>query len=237
MADRKSALVTGASSGIGAACVRTLTRRGWYVAALARRAEALEALRDECGPSNVKVLVCDVTDAHAVNNAVGRLAVEIDGLDLLVNNAGLMRTGPLAGMDDETIRDQINVNLTGAIWVLRAALPIMRGRGSTVINVASVLGRVTRETTSVYAATKWALVGLTDCMRKECLESGVRITCLEPGLVETPLHVDFEQVRQRVGVDEALQPEDIADLMAYIAEAPPRVTISEVLIRATGQAV
>lgn len=236
---RKIALITGASSGIGLAAARTLHEAGYFIAALSRSAGRLDELVASLGGQDAGVaLPCDVTDQHAVANAVGRLVLHHDRIDVLVNNAGLMRTGAFAEMHAEDIADQVQANLLGAIWVLRSVLPIMRQQQSgTVINVASVLGRVTRDGAAVYCATKWGVVGLTDALRKEFVADGIRFVCLEPGLTQTPLHQDFDQVRQATGVERALAAEDVAAAIRYAAEAPPHVQISELLIRPTGQRV
>jgi NADP-dependent 3-hydroxy acid dehydrogenase YdfG len=234
--DTKNALVTGASSGIGAATARALAAEGARVVLLARRRERLDALREELPGS--RAVVADVRDAAAVQKA-------LDGepFDIAVVNAGLgLGLGPLQDGDPADWSLMIDTNVKGVLHTLRAVTPAMAKRGSgDVVLLGSVAGRQVYPGGNVYCATKFAVRGIYEALRVDMAGSGVRFTTVDPGMVET----DFSLVRfkgdeeraKRVyqGVD-ALHPEDIADAIVYAVTRPRRVNIGEIVIWSIDQA-
>jgi NADP-dependent 3-hydroxy acid dehydrogenase YdfG len=238
----ETVIVTGASSGIGAATARALAAEGANVALAARRADRLEALADEidAGPGAALVVPTDVTDRAAVDDLVETTVDEFGGLDVLVNNAGVMLLQRVADADRDDWRQMVEVNLLGLMNASKAALPHLRG-GGDIVQVSSVAGRTTSETAAGYNATKWGVNGFTDALRKEESENGVRTTLIEPGAVDTELqdHIPDDEVRQRIeGWVESMEPlvaEDIAAGVLYAVGQPRHVSVNELLIRPTGQ--
>jgi NADP-dependent 3-hydroxy acid dehydrogenase YdfG len=239
----RKAVVTGASSGIGEATVEALVREGAAVSAGARRRDRLEALAERVG-GTVHVHEVDLTDQAAARSFVEDSAVEMDGLDILVNNAGVMLLGPVAGADVEHWERMINVNLLGLLYCTHATLPIMgEAGGGHIVNVSSVAGRQATLGSAVYNMTKFGVVAFSEALRQEVLHANVRVTCVEPGFVDTelqghnehPMVVEqIEKMKDQLG-DGVLQAADIADAIVYAVSRPPRVAINEVLVRPTKQ--
>lgn len=197
----KVALVTGASSGIGAAAARALAGEGVRVALLARRKERLEAVADEIGRQPGQALACpaDVTDRGAVQAAVERLLSHWGRIDLLINNAGRGMVAPFEATTPEELRALMEVNLVGALTVTQAVLPTMlKQRSGHIINVSSVVGRRAVPFRSAYAASKFALVGLSEALRSELRGSGIRVSVVYPIYTETEFHdVELKKVEPR----------------------------------------
>jgi NADP-dependent 3-hydroxy acid dehydrogenase YdfG len=241
----RKAVVTGASSGIGEATVEALAREGAAVAAGARRRDRLEALAERVGSAGgtVHVHEVDVTDEAAARSFIDESSAQMDGLDVLVNNAGVMLLGPVAGADVEHWQRMINVNLLGLLYCTHAALPIMGEAGSGhIVNVASTAGRQASLGAAVYNMTKFGVVAFSEALRQEVLHANVRVTCVEPGFVDTelqghnehPMVVEAtEKMREQIG--EVLEAGDIADAIVYALAQPGRVAINEMLIRPTKQ--
>ncbi len=241
----KVALITGASSGIGEATAVALAREGAAVGLGARRKDRIDALAERItGDGGTAVAVeSDITDEKTANELVQRTAEELGGLDILVNNAGVMLLGPVAGADTEEWRRMIEVNLLGLLYCTHAALPVMgEAGGGHIVNVSSVAGRTAAMGSAVYNMTKWGVVGFSEGLRQEVLHANVRVTCVEPGFVDTelqghnehPLVVEtMEKVRDQIG--DLLQSEDIADAVLYAVTTPQHVSINEVLVRPTRQ--
>lgn len=188
MTGARRALVTGASSGIGAATARLLAKNGYRVALLARRADRLEALARELpgGERGHLVLACDLRDPAAIETAFAKLRHEFDGLDLLVNNAGMGYRARVDEIEPELLRRVFDTNVFGLLLACRAALPLLR-RGSrpVVVNVASVVGRRGIPGQSAYSASKAAVVSIGEALRVEWAHEGIAVCTLNPGLTAT----------------------------------------------------
>lgn len=241
-----TALITGASAGIGAACARAFAGAGARLLLAARRADRLEELaaelRDAHG-TETHLLELDVRDAGVVTRVLEDLPAEWSQVDLLVNNAGLARG--LATIQQGDFRDwdeMIDTNLKGVLYVTRAVLPGMvdRRRGH-VVNIGSIVGADVAPNAAVYSATKAALDTLTRGLRMDLFGTPVRVTVVHPGLVET----EFSVVRFRgdagraAGVYEGYQPllpDDIADAVLFAATRPPHVNIDQMVVKPTAQA-
>jgi len=244
--DNRRILVTGASSGIGEATARAIVADGGAVALGARRKDRLDALVSEIEGDGGRAVAIesDIAEEAQANSLVADAAKELDGLDGLVNNAGVMLLGLIQGADPEEWRKMIGVNLLGLLYCTNTALPIMRdGGGGDIVNVASTAGRSASLGTGVYNMTKWGVVGFSEALRQEALHVGVRVTCVEPGFVATelqghntnPMVVEAtEKMREEVG--KVLEAEDIAAAIVYALSQPKHVSINEVLVRPTGQA-
>jgi NAD(P)-dependent dehydrogenase (short-subunit alcohol dehydrogenase family) len=185
---RPSALVTGASTGIGAACVARLVARGWHVYASVRRPADAERLRQQFGES-VSVLEFDVTDEGAVRAAGARIVAERGeaGLDGVVNNAGIAVAAPLEFLPLAELRHQLEVNVIGQVAVAQALLPGLRRARGRIVLVGSIAGRSAMPFLGAYGASKHALEAIGDAWRVELAPFGVRVAIIEPGVIATPI--------------------------------------------------
>jgi NADP-dependent 3-hydroxy acid dehydrogenase YdfG len=239
----KVALVTGASSGIGAATATTLAREGVRVVLAARRKDLLDKLAERIrqdGGEAVPVEL-DVTDEDSCRQAVQRTVAEFGGLDVLVNCAGLMLLGRVENADTSEWVRMINTNVLGLMFMTHAALPhLLESRGA-VVQMSSAAGRTARVNTSVYNASKFAVGAFSDALRQEVGDCGVRVIVMEPGSTNTELrHRMSDQaakaaVESRIAGITQLEPEDVADAIVYALASPPHVSFNEVLFRPTQQ--
>jgi NADP-dependent 3-hydroxy acid dehydrogenase YdfG len=234
------AVITGASSGIGAATARALAADGYRVALLARRVDRIQALAGEIGGGAVAI-PADVTDRDALVAAAQRVRDELGAADVLVNNAGVMLLAPFGPDQREDYRRMIEVNLLGAITATEVFLDQLKlGGAGDIVNISSVAGRTARPTNGVYAATKFGLNGWSDSLRQELLPD-IRVTVVEPGAVTTELveHLTHEETKR--GVEQlyatsAITADDIAEIIAFAVSRPRRVALNEILVRRAGQA-
>jgi len=243
--DGKVALVTGASSGIGEATAVALAGEGAAVALAARRADRLSDLAERIESDGGKALPVevDVTDHGKVEAMIGEIVGQLGGLHILVNNAGVMLLGPVDGGPIEEWRQMVNVNMLGLLYCTREAMPAMRDSGGGhIVNVSSVAGRTANVGSGVYNLTKWGVTGFSEALRQEALHSNIRVTCVEPGFVDTELQGHntnpmvlkaMEKMREQMG--EILEASDIAEAIRYAVTQPERVNVNEILIRPTGQ--
>ncbi len=241
--DGKVAVITGASSGIGEATAEALSAEGASVVVAARREDRLSDLVERINGNGGKALpvACDVTDEEQAHGLIQKARDEYGRVDILVNNAGVMQLSKVdKGLSDEW-RTMFNVNVLGLLYATVAAVQIMKEQGSGhLVNISSVAGRRSRATTGVYSGTKFAVNAISEALREELLEDNIRVTMVEPGAVETELatHITDEEAQEALsGILELdiLQPEDIANAIAYVVTQPERVSINEVLIRPTQQ--
>jgi len=241
------AVITGASSGIGAATARALAADGHRVALLARRVDRIEALAGELGDGAIAI-EADVTDREALVAAAQRVQQELGGTDVLVNNAGVMLLGPILDAPVEEWERMIGLNVLGLLYCSKAAVPHLlqaaeQGpRGvADLVNISSVAGRQVRLGSGVYNASKHAVGAFSESLRQEVTARNLRVSLVEPGAVDTelPTH-NREEIRE--GLDERfadmerLEDHDVADAIRYIVSRPRRVSINEILIRPTDQA-
>jgi NADP-dependent 3-hydroxy acid dehydrogenase YdfG len=240
----KVALVTGASSGIGAATAEALAAAGAAVAIGARRKDRLQELagRLRAAGATVLELDLDVTDEQACAAAVIRTREELGGLDVLVNNAGVMLLGTIVGADPEDWRRMLSTNVLGLMYMTHAAIDGMVEQGSgDVVNISSVAGRVARKGAGVYNASKWAVNAFSESLRQEVTGRGVRIGLVEPGAVATELtdHITQPEAKaaskQMATMITPLQSEDIARAVVYMVSQPRHVAVNEMLVRPTDQ--
>jgi NADP-dependent 3-hydroxy acid dehydrogenase YdfG len=194
----KVAVVTGASSGIGAATARALVADGYRVALLARRLDRISSLADELGNGSVAI-EADVTDRGSIVAAADRVRQELGNADVLINNAGVMLLGPFDSDQRDDYRQMIEVNLLGAITTTEVFLDQVKDAGGDIINISSVAGRTARSGNGVYAATKWGINGWSESLRQELLPD-VRVTLVEPGVVATelPNHITHADTKHGV---------------------------------------
>jgi NADP-dependent 3-hydroxy acid dehydrogenase YdfG len=225
-------LITGASSGIGAATARAAATAGNRLVLAARSEDKLEALAAECGgPQRALYVVTDVT-SWADNERLAALALEQFGrIDVAFVNAGFgAKRGfsPEAADSPEHWREMVLTNVLGAAYTIRAVIPAITESRGHVLLTSSVAGRVAIPG-SLYSSTKWAVTGMGQSLRAELAGTGVRVTLIEPGAVDTPF---FDNRPQN-----ALTEEDIANAVLYAVGQPEHVDVSEILIRPTAQAL
>lgn len=238
--DGKVVLVTGASSGIGEATALALSAEGARLAVGARRADRLAALAGKA-PGEVLALDLDVTDQESVRSAVAATVDRFGGLDVLVNNAGVMLSGPIAGADTTEWTRMVETNLLGSMYAVHAALPHLLERRGTVLQVSSTSGRIASVGSGVYAATKFGVNAFSEALRQEVAAQGVRVVLVEPGFTSTELvdHITDPAIQaaaqQMASAMRTLQPEDIANTVVYALTQPDHVAVNEILIRPTDQ--
>jgi NADP-dependent 3-hydroxy acid dehydrogenase YdfG len=245
-----AALVTGASSGIGAATARLLADHGASVTLVARRQDRLEALAAEIDKAGGTALVvtADITDRPQAEAAVEQAVDRFGRLDTLVNNAGLMLLGPVAGADPEEWDRMIAINIQGLLSTTRAALPHLlqaaeQGprRVADIVNISSIAGRVAWNGYGVYNLTKFGVNGFTESLRQEVTQRHLRVGVVEPGGVDTELgshnkpEIRNEMIDPFYEQTEVLAPDDIADGVAYMVTRPRHTTIGELWIMPTDQ--
>ncbi|HEY9747718.1 MAG TPA: SDR family oxidoreductase [Allocoleopsis sp.] len=238
-------LVTGASSGIGAACARVFAEARTKLVLAARRRDRLEQLADELNQefaSEIHLVQLDVRDRAQVESVLQSLPEPWGNVDILVNNAGLSRgLAKLYEGDVQDWEEMIDTNIKGLLYVTRAVVPgmVARGRGH-VINIGSIAGHQTYPNGNVYCGTKAAVRAISEGLKQDLLGMPVRVSSVDPGLVET----EFSQVRfhgdtERAGkVYQGLTPltaEDVADVVLFCATRPAHVNLSEVVLLPTDQ--
>jgi NADP-dependent 3-hydroxy acid dehydrogenase YdfG len=241
------AAITGASSGIGEATALALAAAGAKVALGARRTDRIKALaeRIEGDGGTALAIELDVADEASANAFVTQANEQLGGLDVLVNNAGVMLLGPIDGADTGQWRQMVEVNVLGLLYCTHAALPLMReAGGGHVVNLSSVAGRFARAGSGVYNLTKFGVNAFSEALRQETYKQGIRVTMIEPGYVETELQSHNTEESQkgiyamRDSMDgEVLVADDIAEAILYAVSRPQHNSISEVLIRPSRQSL
>ena len=230
----KTAVVTGASSGIGAATAHALAEAGARVAVGARR---VEQLPDRDG---FYAFDLDVRDEQSSERFVERAVADLGGIDILINNAGLgLGREPFWDSTDEDETTVIETNVLGVLRLTRLCLPHIRD-GGHIVNMGSIAGRQPYENAAVYVASKYAVRGFTYALREDLLGRPIHLTTIEPGLVET----GFSKVRFRGDVDQAkkvyegvepLTPDDIAECVLFAVTRPAHMNIDELVVKALAQ--
>ena len=227
----RTAIVTGASSGIGAAIARALAAEGARVAGGARRVDRLE--------TEIQ-LELDVTDPSSSERFVDEAVRELGGLDILVNNAGLgLGREPFDNSSEEDEETVLETNVHGLLRMTRLCLPHIRD-GGHIVNMGSIAGRQAYENAAVYVASKFAVRGFTYALREDLLGRPIHLTTVDPGLVES----NFSRVRFRGDEEKAaavyanvepVRPEDVADCVVFVLTRPPHVNIDELVVKALAQ--
>lgn len=239
-----TALVTGASGGIGAATALSLAAQGANVALVARRKDRLDELVERIrGDGGTALAIeADITDREQAAAAVDQTVAAFGGLDTLVNNAGIMLLGPAESAPVEEWDRMIAINVQGLLYTTHAALPHLLAaaegtRGTAdIINISSLAGRVPIAGSAVYSLTKQGVGAFTEALRQEVTGRHIRVSLIEPGPVATELFTHIrpeilEASKEAFANATLLQAEDIADTITYVATRPARVVMSELLIR------
>jgi 2-keto-3-deoxy-L-fuconate dehydrogenase len=231
--DGMVALVTGGASGIGAATAELLAERGARVAVLDLDPDAADARHLR--------LACDVGDRASVEAAVGRVAADLGGLDVVVNNAGIGAQGDVAANDDDEWRRVLDVNVVGIVRVSRAGLPhLRRSERAAVVNTCSVVATLGLPNRALYAASKGAVLALTLAMAADHVREGIRVNCVTPGTVETPWvgrlleaagdpAAELAALRARQPLGRLVGPAEVAAAIAYLASPQAGATTGTAL--------
>jgi NADP-dependent 3-hydroxy acid dehydrogenase YdfG len=241
-----TALVTGASSGIGEATALALAAEGASVAVVARRRDRLEELaaRIRANGGDALVVEADVTDEAQARRVVTETVAHSGRLDTLVNNAGVMLLGPIPNADVGEWKQMLDLNVAALLYVAHAALPHLQQAASgkprevaDLINISSTAGRSARAGAGVYNATKFAVNAFTEALRQEVTKKHVRVSVVEPGMTATELRShNRPEIQARLDdLEHPLQAADIADAIVYIVTRPRHVAVNEMLIRPTEQ--
>ena len=247
--DGTVAFVTGASSGIGEATALALAGSGAAVALIARRGDRLDRLKHHIVTSGgtAAAVVADIADRAQAEAAVQQVVTELGRLDIVVNNAGLMRIGAAAESDPADWDAMLSVNVQGLLYITRAALPhLIRAaadaprRVADIVNISSTAGRVARPGNAVYALTKFGVGAFSEAVRQEVLGQRVRVGLVEPGTVQTEITTalppdDRETLDKRTAGMVKLEPADIADAVVYMVTRDRRVAVNEILVRSAEQ--
>lgn len=241
----ETALITGASSGIGEATAEAVAAEGANVAVAARSEEELQSLadrlEDDHGVETV-VIPTDMTERDQIEEMVDQTVDSLRGLDILVNNAGVMLLEPTERASLDNYQQSIELNLLGLMTATRLALPALReDDGGDVVNISSVAGRVAHAGSGAYSASKFGVGAFSEVLREEMAGEGVRVSVIEPGAVDTALpdHItddeSQEQSQSQYESLDLLRPEDIADAIRYILTRPNHVGINELVVRPRDQ--
>src|SRR2546422_2436084 len=240
----KVVVITGASSGLGEAAARLLSSQGAIVVLGARRVDRIQSLANELTGKGGKVLAMatDVTQCEQVKALVDAAVQTYGRIDVMVNNAGLMPHSPLARLKIEDWDRMIDVNLKGVLYGIAAALPHMqRQKAGHIVNVSSVAGHKVRPGSAVYAATKHAVLALSEGLRQEVKPYNIRTTVVSPGAVATELPNSViepdiaENVRKSYEI--AIPAESFARAVAFAMSQPEEVDVNEILFRPTRQEI
>ena len=238
--------VTGATSGIGLECARAFAQDGDNVLIAGRRADRLAAIKEDFEQQygvRVDTIVLDVSKREDVESKVKSAIEAFGGIDVLVNNAGLAQG--LDPFQDSTVEDavtMINTNVLGLLYVTKVVLPFMIDKNEGhIVNMGSTAGIYAYPNGAVYCATKAAVKTLSDGIRMDTIATDIKVTTIQPGIVETPFsevrfHGDAERAKSVYAGIEAVQPEDVADVVLYVTNQPKRLQISDVTIMANQQA-
>jgi meso-butanediol dehydrogenase / (S,S)-butanediol dehydrogenase / diacetyl reductase len=222
--DRKTAVITGASSGIGSAVARMLHERGVNLGLVSRRGSDL-------GLDGAMSGVCDVRDAAGLKAFFDEVAGRFGGIDILVANAGVGAYGPFLELSPEHLDEMIDVNLKGTLYAVRGALPHMLGRDGDIVTLASEAGRRGLPYEAVYCASKFGQVGFTRALDHELRELGIRCTNVCPGGVATEFALEEGRGRTHDALPGMMTAEDVADVVLFVLERPRRLRILETAFR------
>lgn len=233
----KVAIITGASSGIGRAVARNLNEVGIKLVITARRADRLEKLAKELHAA--VPIPGDITDPFLPQKLIDTALETFGRCEIVLNNAGIIKVGTIDEVDVNDICQMVRVNVEAAFRMAYVALKHFKSTGyGFLLNVSSVVGTKVRPAAGAYAGTKYAIEALTESLRMELAKTKIGVACIEPGLVETELHKEWEvHPKESLDVPIPLQPEDIARVARFILEQPDHVRIPRILTLPTDQSL
>ncbi len=230
----KTALVTGASGGIGGAIAQALKNQGARLALSGTRVDALQTLADELGEGTA-VLPCDLSDAAACAGLVGQAEAALGQVDILVNNAGLTRDSLALRMKDEDWELVLRVNLGSAFRLSRAALRgMMKRRWGRIVGITSIVGVIGNPGQANYAASKAGMIGMTKSLAMEVASRGITVNCIAPGFIETAMTEQLpenirQELKKRIPLGSFGTPRDVAEAVAFLASEEAHYITGQVL--------
>lgn len=225
-------VVTGASQGIGRTIAEQLIAAGATVFGMARSEDKLEALREQYG-SDFRPVAADVRERKQVEDAIATVKNEAGSIDVLINNAGLGRFGPVDDLSPEDWDLQIDTNLTGVYNCTRAAVPLMKeqnsanGFGGHIVNIVSIAGLVGNAELSGYNASKYGVTGFSEALMKELRQDGIKVTAIYPGSTQS----NFADEAGHSGASNPMAAEDVAETVLHVLNTPANYLISDVVMR------
>ena len=224
----KNAIVTGASSGLGAAISEALIHGGAKVYGLARNKDKLQLLKDKLGVHFIAVPL-DISNYHAIKLWVHETFSDNDSPDILINNAGVGLFGKIDEMPSEEWLAMINTNLNGMYYITSQVASLMKQteKGTHIINIGSILGSMGRAESAAYCTTKFGIQGFSDALFKELRFFNIKVTCFNPGSIDT----HFFESSGITSHNNMLQPKDLADTLVHILQTPDNMLISEMTVR------
>jgi NADP-dependent 3-hydroxy acid dehydrogenase YdfG len=231
-----TAVITGATSGIGEAAARRLISEGVRVVITGRNREKVESLAKELSCASV---VGDITDPKLPALLLQNALQSYGRCDILINNAGVIVSGKIEEIEIERVCEMVRVNVEAAFRTAYTFLKHFKEKNSgELINISSVMGKKVRETVGAYAGTKWALEGFSEALRMELSNTPIRITCIEPGLVRTGLHREWQvQPSEMMHIQNPLTPEDIAEQIVHVLKQPEHIRIPQLMILPEGHVI
>lgn len=226
--DSKIAIVTGASSGLGASVSQALVEKGAVVYGLARKLEALEKLQKSIGKKFVPVKL-DISDKESLEKWIKKTFSDKHAPDILINNAGAGYFGKVDELPLDKWQQMVNTNLNGVFYLTSLLVPLMKRKqtGSHILNIGSILGKMSGAEKSGYSATKFAMQGFSEALFKELRRDNIKVSCINPGSIDTYF---FEESGIEPS-DKMLQPKEIADVLLHVLETPENVLINELTVR------
>ncbi|WP_114604364.1 SDR family oxidoreductase [Staphylococcus sp. EZ-P03] len=228
--NKKVAVITGASSGIGKGIALKLSNEGATVVLVARDENKLDAVSTElrkAGAKNFEIISADVTKREEIDCAVAQAVEEFGKVDILVNSAGQMKSSQITDGQVEAWDDMIDVNLKGTLYAINAVMPHFQKQSSGhIVNIASISGFEVSKTSALYSATKAAVHAITQGLEKELAKTGIRSTSISPGMVDTAMTSDTDWGNRKM-----LEPKDIANAVVYALTQPGHVNVNEVTVR------
>lgn len=224
-----TAIVTGASKGIGRAIAEALAKEGMRLVIGARSAGPLEEAARAIG-GEIETVAGDIGDEEVASRLVKTAVRRFGHLDVVVNNAGIGHQGRLEDMDPAEFDRVYRTNVRGPFLLMKAAIPLMRGKGGTLVTLASLAGKNPVPNRAAYAASKWAMIGLSRSVLQEVRKDGIRVIILEPGSTLTEFGHDAAKMAQ---AEKLVRPEDVAAVLVSALKLPARATVSEIEIRPT----
>jgi len=233
MATQQVGVITGASSGIGAATARMLAADGARLVLHGRRRTRLDALVEGLPDGAAVAIDGDIVDPATPRGLIDTAVDRFGRVDWVLNNAGVLHVEPLDRLDIEKTCEMVRINVESAYRMAYVAVRHFQAHGDrgTLINTSSILGTKVRPTAGWYAGTKYAIEALSEALRIELAGTGIHVACVEPGLGKTDLHREWDEPSdQRLGIDQPLQPEDIARCVQFILAQPPHVRVPRLMV-------
>jgi NADP-dependent 3-hydroxy acid dehydrogenase YdfG len=224
------AIITGASSGIGAAVAKNLDAAGMKLVLTARRGDKLQQLASQM--QQAIVIPGDITNSELPQQLIDEALAHFGRCDVVFNNAGILTVGSIEEIPVEAVCQMVRVNVEAAFRMAYVALKYFRtvNRGH-LVNTSSVLGTKVRPTAGAYAGTKYAIEALSEALRMELAGTGIKVSCIEPGLVMTELHQDWQvHPSEMMNISHPLQPEDVAQCVRFLLEQPAHIQIPKLMI-------